>query len=48
MCAAHIGLYVNDYSLDLGHEGETALEALLAKAETKGLIPVSNNGLFIK
>jgi len=48
VCAAHIKLYVNDYSLDLGHEGKSALEALLARAETKGLIPESNNNLFIK
>ncbi len=47
VCAAHIKLYVNDYSLDLGHKGKTALEALLSRAQAKGLIPVSDNRLFI-
>jgi 1,4-dihydroxy-6-naphthoate synthase len=48
VCAAHINLYVNNYSLDLGHEGESAMEALLARAEAKGLIPDSYSNLFIK
>lgn len=48
VCAAHIKLYVNEYSLDLGREGESALKTLLARAEAKGLLPVSNANLFIK
>jgi 1,4-dihydroxy-6-naphthoate synthase len=35
----HIGLYVNDFSLDLGDEGLRAVETLLSRAETRGLIP---------
>ena len=35
----HIGLYVNDFSLDLGEEGLRAVETLLSRAETRGLIP---------
>ncbi len=35
----HIGLYVNDFSLDLGTEGVQAVEALLRRAEARGLIP---------
>ena len=36
---AHIALYVNDFSLDLGDEGIRAVETLLARAEARGLIP---------
>ncbi|MCM2265696.1 MAG: 1,4-dihydroxy-6-naphthoate synthase [Desulfuromonadales bacterium] len=37
--AAHINLYVNDFSRDLGAEGVRAVETLLARAEARGLIP---------
>ena len=47
VCAAHIGLYVNRFSLDVGREGETAISTLLARAETAGLIPHSPKDLFI-
>ncbi len=47
VCESHIKLYVNNYSLELGLEGESALEALLARAEANGLIPASHNELFI-
>lgn len=43
---AHINLYVNDFSLDLGTEGITAIETLLARAEARGLIPKSEKPLF--
>ena len=43
---AHINLYVNDFSLDLGTEGITAIETLLARAEARGLIPKSDKPLF--
>ena len=46
VCAAHIGLYVNDFSSELGEEGERAIAALLHRAEQAGIIPVSNYGLF--
>jgi 1,4-dihydroxy-6-naphthoate synthase len=39
VCAAHIGLYVNDFSLELGDEGTAAVELLLARAEQAGIIP---------
>jgi 1,4-dihydroxy-6-naphthoate synthase len=39
VCAAHIDLYVNDFSLDLGDAGRTAVRVLLARAESAGLIP---------
>jgi 1,4-dihydroxy-6-naphthoate synthase len=33
----HIGLYVNEYSLDLGEEGMRAIEELLRRAEDRGI-----------
>lgn len=45
--AAHIDLYVNDFSLDLGEAGIHAVETLLARAEARGLIPKSNEPLFL-
>ncbi|MBW2688988.1 MAG: 1,4-dihydroxy-6-naphthoate synthase, partial [Deltaproteobacteria bacterium] len=44
---AHINLYVNDFSLDLGGEGIAAVETLLARAEKRGLIPKSGKPLFL-
>lgn len=44
---AHIDLYVNDFSLDLGEEGVTAVETLLGRAEGRGLIPKSRAPLFL-
>jgi len=37
--AAHIELYVNDFSLDLGDEGYAAIEELLGRAAAAGLVP---------
>lgn len=45
--AAHIDLYVNDFSLDLGEEGVRAVQALLARAEVRGLIPKCEEPLFV-
>ncbi len=36
---AHIGLYVNEYSADLGESGYGAVEALLGRAADEGLVP---------
>lgn len=46
VCAAHIDLYVNDYSLQLGPEGEAAVATLLQRAEAAGVIPRSVAPLF--
>ncbi|MFZ2951361.1 MAG: 1,4-dihydroxy-6-naphthoate synthase [Desulfuromonadaceae bacterium] len=46
VCAAHIGLYVNDFSADLGDEGIRAITCLLRRAEDAGLIPPSRTPLF--
>jgi 1,4-dihydroxy-6-naphthoate synthase len=44
---AHIGLYVNRFSLDLGSEGETAIGILLRKGEEAGVFPPSHAPLFL-
>lgn len=44
--AQHINLYVNEYSLDVGQDGEKAIRFLLAEAETRGIIPASSFDLF--
>ncbi len=46
VCDAHIGLYVNDFTLSLGEEGIKAVQHLMDRAEKAELIPRSTNGLF--
>jgi 1,4-dihydroxy-6-naphthoate synthase len=43
---SHIGLYVNDFSLDLGDEGIEAVTCLLQRAEKRGIIPTCKLSLF--
>ncbi|MDA8432137.1 MAG: 1,4-dihydroxy-6-naphthoate synthase [Nitrospiraceae bacterium] len=43
----HIDLYVNDYSLDIGQDGERAVEELFRRAEESGIVPRSGKPLFI-
>jgi 1,4-dihydroxy-6-naphthoate synthase len=43
----HIDLYVNDYSVDLGHEGRRAVELLFEKARATGIIPAVHEPLFL-
>ncbi len=43
----HIGLYVNDFSRNLGEEGTRAVETLFARAEARGIIPPCELPLFI-
>jgi 1,4-dihydroxy-6-naphthoate synthase len=45
---AHIDLYVNEFSLDVGDQGERAVQELFKRAEAKGLIPVSSLPLFVE
>ena len=47
VCAAHIGLYVNDFSADLGDEGVQAIDCLMQRAEQAGLVPPSKTSIFI-
>jgi 1,4-dihydroxy-6-naphthoate synthase len=42
----HIALYVNDFSRDLGSEGERALQELFTRAEKRGLLPPCDLPLF--
>jgi 1,4-dihydroxy-6-naphthoate synthase len=44
---AHIDLYVNEFSLDVGDLGEKAVNELFSRAEARGLIPASKLGLFV-
>jgi 1,4-dihydroxy-6-naphthoate synthase len=43
---SHIGLYVNDFSRDLGSEGRLAIEALFSRAAARGIIPPCDFPLF--
>ncbi len=45
VCAAHVELYVNDFSLDYGPEGTAAIRHLLERAVTQG-VGTSEQGLF--
>jgi len=47
VCSAHINLYVNRYSVDLGSDGEAAVATLLKRAEAAGVIPRSSRSPFI-
>lgn len=42
----HIDLYVNEYSLQYGEDGEAAIHDLYARAEGSGIIPGSEQSLF--
>lgn len=42
----HIDLYVNEYSMDIGSDGEQAIRFLFAEAEKKGLVPPSSCDIF--
>jgi 1,4-dihydroxy-6-naphthoate synthase len=42
----HINLYVNDYSLDFGEEGLSAVKELFRKAEMKGILKESGDDLL--
>jgi 1,4-dihydroxy-6-naphthoate synthase len=44
---AHIGLYVNRFSLDVGSEGEAAIRLLLRKGEEAGVFTPSLAPLFL-
>jgi len=43
----HIGLYVNDYTLDLGAKGRKSVELLFRKALELQLIPAIEKDLFL-
>jgi 1,4-dihydroxy-6-naphthoate synthase len=39
VCQQHIDLYVNEFTRDLGESGFAAVEALLSRAASEGLVP---------
>lgn len=43
----HINLYVNNFTIDIGDEGEKAVVELFSRAEDAGIIPKSEQSLFI-
>jgi 1,4-dihydroxy-6-naphthoate synthase len=43
----HVGLYVNDWTLELGPTGARALQALHAEAVLAGIIPANSPGLAV-
>ena len=43
----HTDLYVNEYTLDYGADGEAALVDLFARAEEAGIVPRSDQQLFV-
>ncbi|MGB1205473.1 MAG: menaquinone biosynthesis family protein [Chitinophagales bacterium] len=44
----HIGLYVNQYSIDLGEKGERAIETLFDMAQKKSIIPPFNGNVLLQ
>ena len=44
----HIGLYVNDYTRDLGEKGRSAVDLLFRKAFENGLIPRIAGDIFLQ
>lgn len=42
----HIDLYVNDFTLDIGREGENAIQTLFSMARDRGIMPDSKRPLF--
>jgi 1,4-dihydroxy-6-naphthoate synthase len=46
VCDAHIALYVNEFTVDYGGEGEVAIRRLLETAETLGLVAPATTSIF--
>jgi len=44
---AHINLYVNEFTRDLGSEGKAAVEHLFEMAQAKGIVPTSQSVIFM-
>jgi len=43
----HLNLYVSDFTLDVGEEGERAVFELISRAEDSGIIPKAKQDIFI-
>ncbi len=46
VCRQHIDLYVNEFTLEYGDEGEAAIRELLDTSSRIGVVPPSDKGLF--
>jgi 1,4-dihydroxy-6-naphthoate synthase len=44
----HIGLYVNNYTVNLGEKGRKAIHHLFKTARDLGIVPLSSANLFIQ
>ncbi|MFT5726260.1 MAG: 1,4-dihydroxy-6-naphthoate synthase [Desulforhopalus sp.] len=44
---SHIGLYVNEFSKDLGDEGKAAVELFIEKGRSSGALPECDKDIFI-
>ncbi len=44
----HIGLYVNDFSLDLGEEGRQAVATFIEEGRTRGILPHHHGPIFCR
>ncbi len=44
----HIDLYVNEYSIDYGEDGETAIRDLIERAVAAGIVPDTSAPLFVE
>ena len=43
----HIGLYVNEYSMELGNEGLHAISSFLERGRKAGVLPESNMSIMV-
>ncbi len=43
----HIGLYVNEFTLDLGEKGRSAVQHMLLMGREKGILPESDFDIFV-
>ena len=47
VCRRHIGLYVNEFSIDLGEKGRQAVDALFDRGMKVGFFPKIHQPVFV-
>jgi 1,4-dihydroxy-6-naphthoate synthase len=47
VCQKHIALYVNQHSIEMGEQGEKAVETLLARGVDVGMLPALHKRLWL-
>jgi 1,4-dihydroxy-6-naphthoate synthase len=47
VCHKHIALYVNQHSVEMGEQGEKAVETLLARGAEVGMLPPLRKRLWL-